>query len=210
MNTTPRIFFTSDCHFGHFNVIKYSNRPYGKPGEVFDSEITDARKAEIVHKMDEDMIAGWNEKVGQYDYVYIIGDMFFHKATQAERILPRLNGIKILIYGNHDKVIRDNPSLQKHFSETHEILERDFKIEGSKGRKIIMCHYAMRVWNKSHHGSLHLYGHSHGTLPDAGNRSMDVGVDTNAMRLYSLEDIIRLIGNRDIPSFDHHEAKDPR
>jgi calcineurin-like phosphoesterase family protein len=41
---------------------------------------------------------------------------------------------------------------------------------------IILCHYAMRVWDRSHYGSMHLYGHSHGHLPDYG-KSMDVGVD---------------------------------
>lgn len=207
--TTPKTYFTSDCHFGHFNVIKYSNRPYGKPGEVFDPEITDARKVEIVHEMDEDMIAGWNEKVCQYDYVYILGDMFFHKATQAARILPRLNGIKILIYGNHDKVIRDNADLRKHFYEIHEFLERDFQTPGQK-IKIVMCHYALRVWNKSHHGSLHLYGHSHGTLPDAGNRSMDVGMDAVGMRPISLEEVCARLAFRQLASVDHHETKEPR
>jgi hypothetical protein len=41
---------------------------------------------------------------------------------------------------------------------------------------VILCHYGMRVWPASHHGSVHFYGHSHGRLPGYG-RSRDVGVD---------------------------------
>lgn len=33
------------------------------------------------------------------------------------------------------------------------------------GQRIVLCHYAMRVWNHSSHGAWHLYGHSHGRLP---------------------------------------------
>jgi calcineurin-like phosphoesterase family protein len=40
----------------------------------------------------------------------------------------------------------------------------------------VLCHYGLRVWDRSHHGALHLYGHSHGTLP-GDSQSLDVGVD---------------------------------
>ena len=42
--------------------------------------------------------------------------------------------------------------------------------------EIFLCHYAMRVWNKSHWNVPHLYGHSHGNLPSQG-LSFDIGVD---------------------------------
>lgn len=193
--TAPKIFFTSDLHLGHANIIKYSNRPFPN-----------------VEEMNEDIIGRWNEDVTPQDIVYILGDVSFDKAQTTAANIRRLNGNKILIYGNHDRVIRDNANVRGLFSETHDFLERDFKAEGfsGKGVKIVMCHYAMRVWNKSHHGSLHLYGHSHGSLPDNGSRSMDVGMDANGMRVVSLEDVIHKIGKREIPSFDHHGTKDPR
>lgn len=72
---------------------------------------------------------------------------------------------------------------------------------------LFCSHYAHRVWPKSHHGSLHLYGHSHGTLPDSGNRSMDVGVDTNKFRPYSLEDIVAKIGVRPVQAVDQHQPE---
>jgi calcineurin-like phosphoesterase family protein len=55
-------------------------------------------------------------------------------------------------------------------------------------QKLILDHYAMRVWDQSHHGSWHLYGHSHGKLPDLG-LSTDVGVDGHNFQPWSFEEV---------------------
>ncbi|MCX6365194.1 MAG: hypothetical protein NTX57_00570 [Armatimonadetes bacterium] len=55
-------------------------------------------------------------------------------------------------------------------------------------QRIVLCHYAFRVWRNAHHGSWHLYGHSHGSLPGAG-RSMDVGVDCHDFSPISYEQV---------------------
>jgi len=159
--------------------------------------------------MNEAIITNWNNTVQQYDHIYILGDISFADEKTTNSILSRLNGIKILIYGNHDKVIRNSIPLRAYFDEEHELLERDFKPDGGgKGVKIIMCHYAMKVWNKSHHGSLHLFGHSHGTMPDDGTRSMDVGMDCHGMRPISLQEVIQKIGRRELRALDHHGKGD--
>jgi hypothetical protein len=62
--------------------------------------------------------------------------------------------------------------------------------KGRYRQVIVLCHYAMRVWDRSAHGSWHLYGHSHGTLPGRGF-SFDVGVDCTAFRPLSLEEVAR-------------------
>lgn len=183
---TQRVWFTSDIHFSHANIIRFCNRPF----------VT-------VEEMDETIISNWNSVVGQHDYVYIVGDVFFHNATNALKIAKRLNGIKVLIYGNHDKVIRNNKELRDQFSETHELLERRF-VSGDTKVTITMCHFAMKVWNKSHHGALHLYGHSHGSMPDDGTRSMDVGMDAVGFYPISLEEVINRIGSRPLVALDHH------
>ena len=51
------------------------------------------------------------------------------------------------------------------------------------GQAIWLSHYAHRVWPKAHYGAWHLYGHSHGKLPETDNLSMDIGVDATALRL---------------------------
>jgi len=55
----------------------------------------------------------------------------------------------------------------------------------------------VRVWNLSHHGSWHLYGHSHGNLPDTPTSlSMDVGVDTHGFRPWHFDEISTLMAER--------------
>lgn len=189
---TQRTFFTSDIHFSHANIIKYSNRPFADVAE-----------------MDEAMLKTINETVGPRDFLYILGDVSFAKPEYTKQMIKRMNGIKILVWGNHDQVIRSNSEIRDLFHETHELLDRTFVVDG-KRTKIVMCHYAMKVWNKSHHGALHLFGHSHGTMPDDGSRSMDVGMDAVGMRPISLEEVVARLGERPIPGVDHHDPKEPR
>jgi len=66
--------------------------------------------------------------------------------------------------GNHDKWMNRT---------YHEIW-----VKSIEGQTVVACHYAMRVWPQSHHGSYMLYGHSHGKLPPLGLQ-WDVGVDNN-------------------------------
>jgi calcineurin-like phosphoesterase family protein len=62
----------------------------------------------------------------------------------------------------------------------------------------------MRTWNKRHHGAIHLYGHSHGTLPGDA-QSCDVGVDCWDFYPVSLAQIkARLAESPPIEPVDHH------
>ena len=88
MNKTHvNIFFYSDPHFGHLNVIKFCKRPF-----------------KSIEHMTESLIKSWNEVVGRNDVTYVLGDIFFYLSdAQRKSIINRLNGRKILIKGNHDK-----------------------------------------------------------------------------------------------------------
>jgi calcineurin-like phosphoesterase family protein len=145
------VMFTADTHFGHSNIIHLTRRPY-----------------KDVYHMDESLIAGWNEVVSPTQVVFHLGD-FTHKGRQTiPNLLNRLNGEVILIQGNHDK-----DSHAKHYWAMHDIAE--VQVEG---QSIVMCHYAMKVWNHSFRGAWHIHGHSHGKLPPDWNRKLcDVGVD---------------------------------
>lgn len=153
------IFFTSDSHFGHNNVIKYCNRPFSSIGE-----------------MDEKLISEWNNTVSKNDTVYHLGDFTFgdHKPY-----LNRLNGKnKYLILGNHDRIDR---AKNAGWDNIYDLCE----VRDDNKNRFILCHYAMRVWNGSHKGNYHLYGHSHANLDELHEwgRSMDVGVDNIARLL---------------------------
>ncbi|MEO0095997.1 MAG: phosphoesterase [candidate division WOR-3 bacterium] len=157
------IYFTADTHFYHTNIIKYCKRPF-----------------KDVDEMNEKMIENWNRVVRPVDQVYIIGDFVFgHAGRQCERIveiIKRLKGNIFLIKGSHDKLENFNPSiLGKDAKRFHIFQDRIITIL-IENQEIVLCHYAMRVWPKSHYGSWHLYGHSHGQLEGWG-KSFDVGVD---------------------------------
>ena len=81
------IYFTSDNHFGHDNIVKWT-----------------ARKWKTVEEMDEGLIKRWNGTVKESDTVIVVGDFAFSNSTRRTEILSRLNGTKILVRGNHDKV----------------------------------------------------------------------------------------------------------
>lgn len=175
--------FTSDLHLGHENIIKYCNRPFRNAAE-----------------MDEALIANWNERVHNGDQVYVIGDFSFRDPKDTSTIVSRLNGNIHLVRGNHDKDKTVN-QCRPLFTAVHEGLH-ELKVEG---QRIILCHYAFRVWNKSHHGSWHLYGHSHGTLPDDPNSlSLDVGSDCHGYRPISFAEVKDLMAKKTWKPVDHH------
>ena len=80
------IYFISDTHFYHNNIIKYCNRPF---------KDTDEMNNYIINK--------WNEIVTDNDIVYHLGDVTFADKEKSKNVISKLNGRKYLIRGNHDK-----------------------------------------------------------------------------------------------------------
>lgn len=167
MNT----FFTSDTHFSHANIIKYCNRPFANAKE-----------------MNMTMIENWNSVVKEDDVVWHLGDFAFSKFDTEFKILTStLNGKINLVVGNHDKYLLKRKHLWSLFNRVYVLPYHEEKING---RDFTFCHYAMRVWNKSHFGAYHLYGHSHSTLEDLENSlSFDCGVDANNFTPLSSEQV---------------------
>jgi len=173
------VWFTSDIHFFHKNILKFCPRPYSS-----------------VEEMNESIIEYWNSTVSRRDLIYVLGDFSFSNQTDTEEVLSRLSGNIHLILGNHDQVIRDNTRLHKYFDSISY-----YKEIKRGGPKVCMMHYPMREWNGMQYGSYHLYGHVHGSLPGVG-RSMDVGVDTNNMQFYHWEEVDMILKDKEI--LKHH------
>lgn len=153
------VWFTSDTHFGHTNIIHYSNRPFAD---------------EVAH--DEALIENWNAVVQDGDDVFHLGDVVFANRTRADEVLRALKGNKHHIRGNHDRSVRGLAHRFQWVKDLHTIKVGE--------QRVVLCHYSMEVWNASHHGAWHLYGHSHNSLPERiAFRSFDVGVDAVAARL---------------------------
>lgn len=176
------VYFTSDTHFGHANIIKYSKRPF-----------KDARE------MDEALIANWNMRVRPEDQIYHLGDFGFGREEYLDKILSRLNGVKYFIRGNHDKAMKGK--ILDHFEWTKDYYELNVN-----GQKMILCHYPMVTWNKARHGSWMLHGHCHHSLDymNEDTTRLDVGVDGFGYSPISIPQIKNIMDKKKYKVVDHH------
>lgn len=133
-------FYISDMHFGHANCLSFDNRPFTS-----------------VDEMDAELIRRWNSVVSAGDLVYVLGDMFWCKVSEAIPILEQLNGQKFLIKGNHDRC--KGTEFTKHFVKIADYMEVE---DGDK--HVVLCHYPMPCFKKSFYGWYHLYGHVHNSF----------------------------------------------
>lgn len=134
-----KIFYISDTHFGHRNVIRFDERPF-----------------EAVEEMDEALIENWNKAVGKGDIVYHLGDFCWGKTDEWERLLPRLNGSITLIKGNHD-LKRMPQNAKRYFADI-----KDYKEIKDNGRRVILCHYPILAYKSSYDPNTYmLHGHVH-------------------------------------------------
>jgi len=185
-----KYWFLSDLHLSHFNIIKYCDRPFKDASE-----------------MNEIMINNHNSVVSPGDEVYFLGDFCFDK--NPEKHLLRLNGNWAFIMGNHDKALHQyfGTEFCKRLNDKRLLNYGKFAEIKINGRDITLCHYSMRIWNRSHRGAWSLYGHSHGKLADDKNSlSMDVGVDTNNFFPYSFEQVEARMKTKTFVPIDHHGA----
>jgi len=181
---TKETFYTADLHIGHKNIIKYCNRPF-----------------EDVDDMNEQLIKRWNRKVSKGDDVYIIGDVAVCDAREAAKHLSCLNGNKLLVAGNHDRRNIKNKEFKKQFGWIKDLYIAKIPDTDAHDdlQRIFMFHYACRTWDKCGWESWHLYGHSHGNLPERDDMlSLDVGVDSHNYEPLSYNEVkqIMLAKNR--------------
>ena len=185
------IWVTSDSHYGHKNCA----------GPTISAWKSGYRNFTSVSEMNETLVNHLNEKVDQDDILFHLGDFAWGNPYNIQQFRERIICKNIiLILGNHDKEIRKRQNLRSLFTEVY-----DYGYETYIHKiRFVFNHCAMRVWNGSHRGSIHLFGHSHGSLPDFG-RSMDVGVDTNDCYPYNINDIIKKFETVPVNILDHHE-----
>lgn len=155
------IYFTADTHFHHKNVIRLCDRPFSS-----------------IEEMDRKLIENINERVKKEDTLYILGDFSF-TAKPAE-YLSQINGNVVRVKGSHDYDIKE-PYIIK-------LQPKGLLDEYGTQQLIVLCHYSMRTWERSHYGSWCLWGHSHNNLEPYG-LSFDVGVDAWNYYPVSLEEV---------------------
>lgn len=187
------IWFTSDYHFSHANVIKYDKRPFTS-----------------VEEMDEALIDGWNAKVKDTDIVFYLGDLSFDRdfgRTQA--IAKQLKGKIHFILGNHDdeRVIRKLGV----FETVNDYINLSVKDLDNprKYQDIMMFHYPILSWDKRHHGAIHLHGHEHGSLVNNSEyewyykfKVLDIGCNMHNYEPVSYHEIKEIMKTKKIG--EHH------
>jgi calcineurin-like phosphoesterase family protein len=192
------IFFISDLHVGHKNVLKFDGRPFAD-----------------VDEMHVEMIKRWNSVVGPEDTVYFLGDLAFARDELTKWFIYSLQGKIHFILGNHDKmkdIVKFGRWESVHESYTEiGILDPDsLEARGSQGyQKIILSHYPILSWNKAHHGSWHLHGHCHGSLIKSQQeyykrKVMDVGCNVIDYTPISYEKVKGIMVRKNISAVDHH------
>ena len=166
------IYYTSDLHIGHENIMRLCKRPYDR-----------------IHQMNADIIYKWNQKVKPEDTVYILGDMFFkfQDIQYVKDVLKMLKGKKILIKGNHDHFL-NQINRRDYFDKVCDYL----KIKDN-GRDVVLMHYPIEEWDGFFRGSYHLNGHVHNS--DNGLRKIDrrynAGVDVNDFEPKTIDELIK-------------------
>jgi len=193
-------YFSGDWHLGHANILKF-----------------DKRNFKNIDEMDQYLVRMAVNTLKSGDNFYYVGDWALCPRPKAEGYLASIaaTGANLFfIKGNHDK--KDNISLFKQYG-TFLGEKKTMKIwhEGTE-HVLVLDHFANRVWDRSHHGSYHLYGHSHDGLDKFGEewgKSMDCGV-MSALRikgdysLFSFAEIHAILDKRKIKVIDHHGLKE--
>ena len=169
------IYYTSDLHLGHSNVIKHCNRPFANADE-----------------MDAVLIKNWNDKVSRNDIVYIVGDFLFRAKRPVEEYLCELKGKKHLIIGNHEKYWMRKVDLEKWFLSVTPML---FICDA--GHSATLCHYPMMSWPGMSKDGYMIYGHIHNNtnvdywpLIASRNQMLNAGVDINGFAPVTLHEMI--------------------
>jgi len=168
-------FFTADTHFGHKNIISFCGRPF-----------------KDVHHMNRGLIERWNAVVGPNDRVYHLGDACMGDISYTLPLIGELNGYKILVPGNHDRVFsgesqakreRFLPLYQEVFQE---IAPESMGLTTESDFDFRVCHFP--YVGDSHDGDRFnkqrpvddglpiLHGHIHSKWKVNG-RQINVGVD---------------------------------
>jgi calcineurin-like phosphoesterase family protein len=174
--------FTADWHVGHRNISKLCNRPFADLDEMHAA-----------------LIDNWNARVKKTDTVYHLGDFCFGGHKRAFEIIEQLNGKIYFVPGSHDEWIKNFSTSDRIeiLPPIHEIKYKNTTTIDCKGNLqylwIVLCHYPMQTWSRSHYGSISLHGHCHGALKNEPPRSMDVGVDCHNYAPISLDEVISIL-----------------
>lgn len=190
------LFFTSDLHFDHKNVITFCNRPFP-----------------TVKDMNKSIITNWNKKVSTVNekHIFILGDVFwFPTRHEIAKTLDKMDGEIYIIPGNHDNIDIFNGALQfmksdsKRIHICEDIVHLDI-VSPEGVMRFILSHYPLMTWPGRNRETKHLHGHVHTCECNQGldcnlpywNNMYDVGVDNNNFTPVSCQEIIEIFKKKE-------------
>lgn len=132
------LFFTSDTHFCHANIIKFCNRPF-----------------KDVMEMNEALIDNWNKTIGPNDIVYHLGDFCFAGSAAWHSLLGQLNGRIHLILGNHDE-----KNIRQGYMQNFESVGYQSRLF-IEGYNVYLNHYPYLCYPGYKPYTIQLFGHIH-------------------------------------------------
>lgn len=175
-----KTWFYSDPHFFHFNIIRYTKRPYS-----------------TMEEMNADLIQRYNSKVRPEDRIIFLGDMFFFRRNQEviEKCLDIYNSLngshKTLILGNHDK---------SHFYFPYDYKTKSMTMD-INGEEVLLSHYPYRPLDRPEmirrpidEGKFLIHGHSHDGIRVKG-RMINVCCDSWDYSPVSLDEVSEIIAS---------------
>lgn len=171
------VWFTSDTHFYHENILRYCSRPF--------KDISD---------MNEALIRRWNETVPPEGFVFHLGDFAFGGSKEWNEVISRLNGRIYLILGNHDM-----KQIKQGVMGRFEHVTQQMTIRVG-GQTVVLNHNPFLAYGGAYRNVWQLFGHVHsGPLSKQGKdigrlaylfpRQYDVGVDNNGFRPVSFAEV---------------------
>lgn len=187
-STKQNIWFTSDLHFNHANIIRFCNRPW-----------------KTTEEMDKALISNWNSVVKPNDLIFDLGDFAFADRDKWIELLKQLNGKHYLILGNHDITRWPGNKVLPLFERVEHQLT--LKIDG---RKVYLNHYPFLCYGGTYRDNTskvyQLFGHVHSGPNCSGldkdrlinlfPYQYDVGVDNNNYTPISWEQVKDKINNQ--------------
>lgn len=192
-------YITSDLHFGHRNVMQYCPESRGHFSDV--------------EHMNETIINNINSVVTDNDTLYILGDIAFMSPGKACSYLKQINGEKVIVWGNHDRKLRNSTEFASQkglmgIVSHQDYISKHFEHEGAK-YGVVMMHFPIYRWEGIRFGAIHLHGHCH-SIPSKRNtfgdsvRAMDIGMDGHNLMPYNIDDIIKEMTARVYTGEDYH------
>lgn len=200
-----QIYFTSDMHFGHRNVIRFCDRPFADEKE-----------------MAQGLIKNWNDTVKPNDFIFSLGDFSWWTGRhEVKKLVEQLRGKKYFIPGNHCKEgmyeLVNDPDFHECSDIVHLFIrgqEGDPRFANVKVYEIVLCHYPLTCWSHSDaKNCYHFFGHIHSSkgqpMSEFGHpiyikegKMLDVGTDRHDYTPVNLFEAIKQAREYDLGNYE--------